>query len=115
MKPGNFLDLLGENLGGEEIQLVFTIEKNYLNDPTMAEIIDGEYTILGKVSKLISRDGGEFINLLRNSGLSIFRPEQLQEIFSALEELSGQGFQIPQLTTEIKGPAIQILPIAIFV
>jgi hypothetical protein len=38
----------------------------------------------------------------------------MNELASNLSEAGQSGLEIPQITTEIEGPAIQIIPIAVF-
>lgn len=80
----------------------------------MSDLVDGQFKIIGKVIRSVS-DSSDSINLLRKTALSKMPSALMLEALGHLSALgSEQGFGIPELTLEIKGPAIQILPIAIY-
>jgi hypothetical protein len=77
--------------------------------PQNGLLLDSDLTVLGKVTRITA--AGSSVNLLRRSLLSYFPPEGVQE---ALEKItSGLHIDLPQLT--VQGPALQVLPLAIFV
>jgi len=113
LKAGNTIDLIAKKLESN-YQAVVTIESNYLNDPTMSDLVDGQFKILGKVIRNI-RDNNTSISLIRKTALHKMPPYLLSSVLEAISQLgSGQGFVIPELLWEIKGPAIHILPLSIF-
>jgi len=86
---------------------------NYLRDKSMHEISYKNYFLLGKVVRKIEDNSSETIDLLRGTGLgSLERSvlERMREEFNKME-----GVNLPQAITEIKGPALEVVPIAIFV
>lgn len=78
------------------------------------EIIDGEFTVLGKIIK-INSNNSDSISLLRNTPLNLFQKSSIQNLLSSLEEINeNEQFNIPTLETEITGQSLMIIPIAIY-
>lgn len=105
-------DLIGEGVAGATV--VLTAEQNYFVDPTLNDVIDGEFRVLGKVARVVSGSDDQGINLLRKSPLGIFGDQLIQQFADGFEQLATQGLSIPEVRTKVDGPAIQIIPIAIF-
>jgi hypothetical protein len=112
-KEGTTFYLVGE-IVGTQIQSVVVMDPNFANDPIAADLIDGQYTVLGKVVRAIPQESQEVINLLRNASigkLAIFT-NQIAEAVQGMNEL---GVDLPDVRkTTVSGPAIQVVPIAIF-
>ncbi|MBC7078813.1 MAG: hypothetical protein H5T92_11005, partial [Synergistales bacterium] len=90
------------------VVLLFT---DYLRDQTMAEISYKEYRLLGKVVRKI--DSEKTIDLLRGTGLGGVGRETLKQLWNAFNQM--EQMNIPQLKSEISGPALEVVPIAIFI
>ncbi len=113
LKAGSTIDLSSASLEAGYTAVV-TVETAFLNDPLMSDLVDGQFKIIGKVIKSVS-DSSDSINLLRKTALSKMPSNLILEALGHLSSLgSEQGFDIPELKVEIEGPAIQILPIAIY-
>lgn len=94
---------------------IVTIEQRYLNDPEMADLVDREFNILGKVVNYIDSEERDF-DLLRKTALSNFSEDMLKEFFENLEAASRQPqFNMPENVRSIPGPVVHILPLAIYV
>ncbi|MBI4911139.1 MAG: hypothetical protein HY823_00230 [Acidobacteria bacterium] len=113
LNQGSTIDLLAYPVQGNPFNLVLTIDPSFLSDPRMSDLIDGDYTILGKVSKVI-QNKTETINLLRKTSFGKMNTQMLESFKFPLEKMSESGLQVEELTTEVLGPAMQIIPIAIF-
>lgn len=112
-KAGNTIDLVGE-IETPVMRAMITLDVTYLSDPYMSNLVEGKFKVLGKVIRKISAED-EPLNLLRKSALSK-TPEVLTAILEALNQIGEGGqFSIPDATPYIKGPAIHVLPIAIYV
>ncbi len=112
LKTGNTIDLTANNIFSK-YKAVITLDKTFLNDQHMSDLVDGKFKVLAKVIKNVSFD--ESINLLRNNSVNKMPKEAIQQLLQVFERLgSEQGFNIPTLHTEVKGPAIQVIPIAIY-
>ena len=101
-------DLLAE-IG--ELDIVLTTEQEWFIDQTMNDIIDGQFRVLGKATRVIvARDGK--INLLRKTAFGKF-PEVVAGLGQALNNI--EGMSLPEAPeTEIHGPAMQVIPVAMF-
>ena len=113
IESGETIDMMG-NLIENNKKLVISLDKQYLNDPTLADLKDAELSILGKVTKILNEEDKDKINLLRKTKFSAISSKMLEGLIGAFSEMENEGFQVPEIETEIKGPAIQILPIGIF-
>ena len=88
-----------------------TTEPEYFIDPSMNDTIDGTFRVFGKTTRII-RDDTEGISLLRKTALGKFGAV-VGELGSAMASMQSSGFAGP-VETEIRGPAMQVIPIAIF-
>ena len=102
-------DLIAE-LG--ELRVVLTTEQNYFLDPTMNDVIDGTFRVFGKVSRVIPQDSHEKISLLRKSPIGKFG-DTIQG--AGKEFADARSLNLGDtLETEVQGPAMQVIPLAIF-
>jgi len=108
------LELIGDLTDLPEIKVALNAEINYFNNKTANEAIDGEFNILGKIIRVIKPESTDTINLLRNTSFRQLDLKLFNDFAGALKEAEGSGLNLPEIVTEIKAPAIQILPIAIF-
>ena len=93
--------------------VVLSAQEQYLTNDNISEILGGRFKVLGKVIA-ICKDKSESIDLLRKTPLSIFHEKKITEIFSGLNYETNQQFILPEFKTKISGPAIIVIPIAIF-
>jgi hypothetical protein len=113
LKTGDTIDLTADNLSTSHAAVI-TLETGYLNDPMMSDLVDGKFRVLGKVIRSLE-SSDESISLIRKTALSKMPAPLLEQVFEQLATLgTEQGFGIPSLTLEIPGPAIQVLPVAIY-
>lgn len=103
------VDIVGLEAG----TAVVTLFTNYLRDTTLTEISHKEYRVLGKVVRKITEKSERSINLLPGTvfdgmGKEIF--EVFQNSINSLEQ-----FDLPQIQMAIHAPALEVIPIAIYV
>lgn len=117
ISKNNTLDLLGTiNHTTKNIQAVVPVEFEYFTNKTPADLIDGHFTVLGKVIKNInSSSNNESIDLLRGTRLGLLPDQIKRELLQQFDSIEAMKFQFPKLTFEVKGPALQIVPIAIYI
>jgi hypothetical protein len=114
LKTGETLDLLASTPAEPDApRVVLTLDTAYASDPSLSDLIDGEYRVLGKVTRAIPEDGDETINLLRKTSLGRLQGSSLDELTKVFQD-DDSPFDLPQMETQVAGPAVQILPIAIF-
>lgn len=112
-KTGDSIDVVSD-LSVWKYKAVITLEKEYLNDPSMSDLVDGHFQVAGKVIRVIDSES-ESVDLLRKSSMGAMKKETLQTAFSQFTNASDVGgFDVPKIEMEIKGPVIQLIPIAIF-
>lgn len=113
LKSEGSLDIISDSTGDEKFKAVLTIDRDYLNDPSLSDIADGEFYVFGKTIKII-KEGSESINLLRKTSLSKFSDATLKGIFESFQGMNEHGLKNADFTTEIQAPVLQVIPIAIF-
>ena len=111
LKSGNILDLICDI--ESNLKIVMPSYLNYFFNSNMNEIIDGKYKVLGKVSRDILNADDE-INLLRNTSFSLIQHSMLETLFSDFASLEENGLHAPNISTVVRGPALMVIPIAIF-
>lgn len=92
---------------------VISLETQNLNDPTMSDLIDGTFRVVGKVTRSLTATD-EAISLNRKSAINRLPNDVLEQFKLAFQSPQLASMSFPELEWEIPGPAIQILPIAIF-
>lgn len=100
-------------LSGANGTAVLSAQEQYLSNDNISEILGGRFKVLGKVIA-ICRSEDESVNLLRKTTLSILPKTLLEELFSGLQGEGMQAFNLPELVTEIAGPAMIVIPVAIY-
>ncbi|AKJ39291.1 DUF6414 family protein [Methanosarcina barkeri] len=110
----NSLEIIGKMLDTQEIQAVLSSKINYFIDQNDSEIIDGEFKVLGKVVRIIKTGDEDSINLLRKTSFSMLDTKIFDDFAKKLNDAEESGLKIQEMVAEIKGPAIQIIPISIF-
>jgi hypothetical protein len=113
LRTGETIDLTTGPLRSGH-RAVVTLETRYLNDPSMGDVVDGTFTVMGKVTRVLPHGAGA-ISLIRKTALGRLPPSVLTQAFTGLNALSSQqGFALPNVEWEIDAPVIQVLPIAIY-
>lgn len=97
----------------EEPSTVILLFTDYLRDPTMAEVAHKEYRLLGKVVRKIESSSDEGIDLLRGTGLGGVGEEMLDDILGGFNQM--EGMNLPDVSSSVPGPALEVVPIAIYV
>lgn len=100
-------------LFGSNGTIVLSAQEQYLANDNISEILGGKFKVLGKVIA-ICKDDSESIDLLRKTTLSILTDEILEDFFVGFKSEDMKQFNLPELVTKIKGPAMIVIPIAIY-
>lgn len=93
--------------------VVLSAQEQYLSNDNISEIIGGHFKVLGKVIA-ICKDETENIDLLRKTTLSILPLDLLTEMFSGFQNDDTKQFNLPELKTQISGPSVIVIPVAIY-
>lgn len=111
LKQGGSRDLIASSLP-KGYTAVLTVEEQFLSDATMSDIIDGTFRVLGKVVRVFEHPDSS-ISLLRKTALS-HAPDVISKLLAAFDNLDSNAVNLPEMRTEIEGPALQVLPIAVY-
>lgn len=93
--------------------IVLSAQEQYLSNDNISEILGGHFKVLGKVIAICA-DKTESIDLLRKTTLSILPHDLLADMFSCLQNEDMKQYNLPELKTEISGPAVIVIPVAIY-
>jgi len=93
------------------ITVVITLRTANLRDLTLAELHKNNVRVVGKVTRIIQ--DGQSMSAFENYGMSLVRPEILDGMFSSVTESKDIVAEFSEV--QVKGPAVQILPLMIFV
>lgn len=100
-------------LADEKGTVVLSAQEQYLSNDNISEILGGRFRVLGKVIA-ICKNQTENIDLLRKTTLSVLPEEMLNEMFAGFNTDDTKQFNLPELKTTISGPAVIVIPIAIY-
>jgi hypothetical protein len=113
LKAGDTIDIVSDQLPCGH-KAVITLDTEYLNDPTMADLVDGQFQVVGKVIRVIN-DSSESVSLLRKAAVGAMNEEVLVPIFQQFSvALAVANIDLPPIEWRVSGPVIQVIPIAIF-
>lgn len=93
--------------------VVLSAQEQYLSNDNISEILGGHFKVLGKVIAICA-DKTENIDLLRKTTLSILPHDLLADMFLCLQNEDMKQYNLPELKTEISGPAVIVIPVAIY-
>lgn len=113
LRTGGTGDLVADLRPGDGRALL-TVEDRFLNDPSLSDLVDGQFRVIGKVIRSVPDASGS-ISLLRKTAISRVPSGVLQKlmgVFTGLEQ--EHGFTMPSMEVDVKGPVFQVLPLAIF-
>jgi hypothetical protein len=90
---------------------VITLRTANLRDLTLAELNKNSVRLVGKVTRVVS--AGQSMSTFENYGLSLIEANVLINVFNELK--ATQGINTDFSEVQINGPAIQMLPLMIYV
>ena len=88
---------------------------SFARDPTLTELAHGEYKLLGKVVRSLADPEGESIDLLQGTAMGGMGDEMLEGLLEGFRNASEEGLKLPEITTTVTAPALQVVPIGIYV
>ena len=93
------------------LSAAITLRTENLRDLTLSELNKNDVKVVGKITRLINE--GESMSAFENYGFSMVNSDLLGEIFDDLKKSKDVNVDISEIT--VSGPAVQILPLMIFV
>lgn len=101
-------DVLVQAAGG--VKAVLTVDSSYYSATTNEYLRAGDFRVIGKVTRVLKDD--QTINLTRRTVMGATNAETAQELIGSLDE-TDLSIEVPDPI--VRAPAIQVLPMAIFV
>jgi hypothetical protein len=95
----------------ENLSAVITVDSDFYSETTKESLRSGYFRIVGKVTKILRPD--ETINLARRTVLGVAGVEETKKIISGFTDESNLSLENTEPIVE--APAVQILPMAIFI
>jgi hypothetical protein len=95
----------------EGLTAVVTLRTENLRDLTLSELHKNTVRIVGKVTRTIS--ASESMSPFENYGMSMMLPETLSEVLRNVE--ASEQLRVELGDVEVAGPAVQVLPLMVFV
>ena len=111
---GDALDLVADFPEPPRIRAVLSAKIAYFNNQEAFEMVDGEFRVIGKVVRIVRPEVDQPINLLRKTKLSRLSNTSFDQVGGQLASIDKEVVDFPELVTSIRGPAFQVIPIAIF-
>lgn len=108
------LDLVSNLVIKPEVKAVIPVQLEYFSNQSPADIIDGQFVVIGKVVRYIPENTGESVSLLRGTPLAYLPEENLSQFIDAFNTLSSTLSTTSEFTTQIPGPVLLVVPIAIY-
>ena len=99
------------NIGG--LKALLATQEKYFMEGWRKDIIDGEFTIIGKVIKIVTDSEGSIS--LAQQGLFKFLPKEILKDLASSMTNTINGINLPELKTSLSSPAMKVYPIAICV
>ena len=99
--------------GLQGYKAVVRLFPRYLRDESGTDLSHGEFRVLGAVARKMGT--GDSFDLIKRSVLSVLSDELLHSFLAAVQEMGEKGVKIPDLKATVDGPALQIIPIAVYV
>jgi hypothetical protein len=95
----------------ENLNVVVTLRTENLRDLTLSELDKNNVRVVGKITRIIPE--GKKMGTFENYGLALLQPELLNEAFS---HITSAEQLVAELTdVQVEGPALQMLPLMVFV
>ena len=110
LRAGGTVDIISSPMR-KDYKAVITLEEQFLSDRSMADLVDGRFSVIGKIIRVIN-DSTESISLLRKGALGAVNNEFMDQMFSSLSSLP--MLRVPKPEYVVRGPVVHVLPICIF-
>jgi hypothetical protein len=105
------IDVVMKPSGTRNLTIVIALALEFLPEGTLETLLSGQFTVLGKLTRVLKKD--EEINLHQRTVFSFLDSSVLDE---PLEGLGAEaGLRLARNPSSVKAPAIQLLPLAIYV
>jgi hypothetical protein len=97
-------------VGREGLKAVLTLGREFLSEQVEDYLLGGRFTVVGKVTRVLAE--GESINLTRRTALGISGSDTAREMVNAFT--SDESVTVEVADPIVEGPAVQVLPLAVY-
>ena len=94
-----------------DITAVVTLRTENLRDLTLSELNKNSVRVLGKVTRVIGP--GETMSSFENYGMALLKPGMLRDVLQPF--IGNEELAIEFSEMQVEGPALQVLPLMVFV
>jgi hypothetical protein len=112
MEKGGTRTFLVDIGDGSDYSVVTPLLKHYARDSTMTQLAYRDFRLLGKVLNNV-QDGG--IDLWKGTALSALSDEMVNLLLGAFDQVEKSGFKFGAVQRDIEAPALEVLPIAVYI
>ncbi|HBP90869.1 MAG TPA: hypothetical protein PKK23_20950 [Nitrospirales bacterium] len=95
----------------QDATAIVTLRTENLRDLTLSELHKNSVRVLGKVTRVVRK--GQSVCPFENYGMALLKPELLEDVMNPITSSEGVNAELTEVRLE--GPAIQILPLMVFV
>ncbi|MCM3921092.1 hypothetical protein ND748_05290 [Frankia sp. AiPs1] len=111
VEKGRVVDLLLRSDSG--VQAVVTLTREFLPQHAEELLLGGQFTVIGKAAAVLATSGS--INLARRTVFGAFGGDGTQGIISSFQTGQDSGIDFGNTRLVIEAPAVQVIPLAVFV
>jgi len=97
--------------GPDGLRAILTLSSEFFSETTGEQLSAGSFTVLGKVTRVLGED--EEVNLTRRTVLGAAGSQVAREV--VVESVKKSGISLDTYDPIIRAPAVQVLPLAVFV
>ena len=108
-EASSVLDLIGRST---EFSSIITADREYFSNSSRAAILDGQFKVLGKTTAVVS-DPNESVSLIRRGASA--RVEGMYDAIAEMLNAFDDSFVRSLPPSQIAGPLVQVLPLAIYI
>jgi hypothetical protein len=98
-------------IGGPDFEAVLTMSGEFFTEATRAHLRAGTFTVVGKVTRVLQ--GDDELNLLRRTVLGAMGTQAGTDLISGF--VKDSKLDLDTFDPVIRAPAVQLLPLAVFV
>lgn len=95
----------------EKATAIVTLRTENLRDLTLSELHKNAVRVLGKVTRVVAE--GQTVSPFENYGMALIKPERLEASLKPMTDIADMNIEFSAV--RVSGPAVQILPLMVFV
>lgn len=113
LTKGKIVDVVMQPVHIEDLSVLIGLSSEFLLEGSFENLLSGHFTVLGKVVRVLK--GDERISLYQRTTLGglISSPQEFGPLFESMQQSFGAVASVN--TDEIKAPALQLIPLGIFI